>query len=172
MKRLLLATPLVLALAACPSDDDRNAQVPADTIARDTTPQDLGSITADIPPAAPDTFTPPKPQAPRPQTTRYPMAPAALTEAVEREQAFSNFCYREFGLKSDPRLRGGVAMLVTIGRNGVTAARVAADSWSSTSGQAVNECLNERAANAWKVSPGEIRPGTYQVDLRFTGGGT
>ncbi len=170
MKRPCLAIPLVLVLAACPKDDDRDAQVPVDTIARDTTPQDLSAITPDIPPAAPDTFTPPKPETPRQRTIRYPVAPAALMEAVEREQAFSNFCYREFGLKSDPRLRGGVALLVTVGRNGVTAARVAADTWSSASGKAVNECLNERAANAWKVSPGDISPGTYQVDLRFTGG--
>jgi hypothetical protein len=172
MKRLLLATTLVLVLAACPKDDDENAQVPADTIARDTTRLNLDSLTTSLPPPAPDTFTPPKPEPRAAQPSRYPTAPAALMEAVEREQAFSNFCYREFGLKSDPRLRGGVAMLVTVGRNGVSAARVAADSWSSSSGKAVNECLNERAANAWKVSPAEVRPGTYQVDLRFTGGGT
>ena len=169
MKRLLLATPLVLILVACPKDDDKNVQAPVDTMARDTTPTNLNDIATNLPPAAPDTFTPPKPE-PRPQATRYATAPPELMNAVEREQAFSNFCYREFGLKSDPRLRGGVAMLVTVGRNGVTAARVAADSWSSSSGKPVNECLNERAANAWKVSPGEIRPGTYQVDLRFTGG--
>lgn len=170
MKRLLLATPLVLALAACPKDD-QNAQMPVDTIARDTTPLNPEAIATALPPPAPDTFTPPKPE-PRPAATRYATAPAPLMEAVEREQAFSNFCYREFGLKSDPRLRGGVAMLVTVGRTGVSAARVAADTWSSSSGKAVNECLNERAANAWKVSPAEVRPGTYQVDLRFTGGGT
>jgi hypothetical protein len=170
MKRLFLATPLVLVLLACPKDDDENAQVPVDTIARDTTPLNLDSITTTLPPAAPDTFTPPKLETPPVQASRYPAAPAPLMDAVEREQAFSNFCFREFGLKSDPRLRGGVAMVVTVGRSGVSAARVAADSWSSSSGKAVNECLNERAANAWKVSPGEVRPGTYQVDLRFTGG--
>ena len=168
MKRLILAAPLVLILVACPKDDDENAQVPVDTVARDTTPTNLNDIATTLPPVAPDTFTPPKVE--RPQASRYPSAPAELMAAVEREQAFSNFCYREFGLKSDPRLRGGVAMLVTVGRNGVTAARVAADSWSSSSGKPVNECLNERAANAWKVSPSEVRPGTYQVDLRFTGG--
>jgi hypothetical protein len=169
MNRLLLATPLVLVLAACPKDDDQSAQA-VDTIPRDTTPLNLDSITTALPPPAPDTFTPPKVEPQQPRVTRYPTAPAALMEAVEREQAFSNFCYREFGLKSDPRLRGGVAMLVTIGRTGVTAARVAADTWSSSSGKAVNECLNDRAAEAWKVAAGEIRPGTYQVDLRFTGG--
>ncbi|HJU68464.1 MAG TPA: hypothetical protein VJ650_09455 [Gemmatimonadaceae bacterium] len=170
MKRLWLTAPLVLALLACPKDDDENAQVPVDTIPRDTTPQDLGAITPDIPPPAPDTFTRPKLEPPQRGPSRYPAAPAALMEAVEREQAFSNFCYREFGLKSDPRLRGGVAMIVTVGRNGVSAARVAADTWSSSSGKAVNECLNERAVNAWKVSPGDVKAGTYQVDLRFTGG--
>ncbi|HZO17779.1 MAG TPA: hypothetical protein VFB46_02255 [Gemmatimonadaceae bacterium] len=169
MKRLLLATPLLFALIACPKDDDRD-QVPVDTIARDTTRVNLDSLTTALPPPAPDTFTPPKLERPATPTTRYAAAPPQLMEAVEREQAFSNFCYREFGLKSDPRLRGGVAMLVTVGRNGVTAARVAADSWSSSTGKSVNECLNERAANAWKITPGEVRPGTYQVDLRFTGG--
>lgn len=169
MKRLSLALPLVLALIGCPKDDDENAQVPVDTVARDTTPLNLDSIQAALPPAAPDTFTPPRPE-PTQRASRIPPAPPPLMEAVEREQAFSNFCYREFGLKSDPRLRGGVAMLVTVGRNGVTAARVEADSWSSNIGKAVNQCLNERAANAWKVAPGEVRAGTYQVDLRFTGG--
>jgi hypothetical protein len=169
MKRLILAAPLVLMLVACPKDDDENAQVPVDTVARDTTPTNLNDLATNLPPVAPDTFTPPKAD-PRPQPSRYTPAPPELMSAVEREQAFSNFCYREFGLKSDPRLRGGVAMLVTVGRNGVTAARVAADSWSSSSGKPVNECLNERAANAWKLSPGEVRAGTYQVDLRFTGG--
>ncbi|MDQ4081192.1 MAG: hypothetical protein M3125_10590 [Gemmatimonadota bacterium] len=171
MKRLSLALPLVLALVGCPKDDDENAQIPVDTIARDTAPADLTSLQPDLPPAAPDTFTPPKPERTQ-RPARIPPAPAALMEAVEREQAFSNFCYREFGLKSDPQLRGGVAMLVTVGRTGVTAARVEADSWSSNIGKAVNQCLNERAANAWKVAPGEVRAGTYQVDLRFTGGGT
>jgi hypothetical protein len=168
MNRLLLAASLVLALAACPKDDDREVQA-ADTIARDTTPANLSEVTTALPPPAPDTFTPPKPQ-PREVVTRYATAPAALMEAVERERAFSNFCYREFGLKSDPRLYGGVAMLVTVGRNGVTAARVADDTWSSSSGKAVNECLNQRAAEAWKISSGEVPAGTYQVDLRFTGG--
>ena len=169
MKRLLLATPLVLVLLACPKDDDENV-VPVDTIARDTTPLNLDSIETALPPPAPDTFTRPRLDTRATPSSRYPSAPAPLMDAVEREQAFSNFCYREFGLKSDPRLRGGVAMVVTVGRNGVSAARVAADSWSSSSGKAVNECLNERAANAWKIAPGEVKAGTYQVDLRFTGG--
>jgi hypothetical protein len=168
MNRLLLAASLVLALAACPKDDDRDVQA-ADTITRDTTRADLSQVTPALPPPAADTFTRPKRQ-PRTVVTRYAAAPAPLMEAVERERAFSNFCYREFGLKSDPRLYGGVAMLVTVGRNGVTAARVADDTWSSSSGKAVNECLNQRAAEAWKIAAGEVPPGTYQVDLRFTGG--
>lgn len=169
MKTFWLAVPLALVLVGCPKDDDETV-VPVDTIARDTTPLNLDSVQAALPPPAPDTFTPPRPEPQRTQTTRYASAPPALMEAVEREQAFSNFCYREFGLKSDPRLRGGVAMLVTVSQSGVSGARVAADSWSSATGKQVNACLNERAANAWKVGPGEVRPGTYQVDLRFTGG--
>jgi hypothetical protein len=171
MKRLSLALPLVLALLGCPKDDDEASQVPVDTIPRDTTPIALDTLTSTLPPVEPDTFTPPPRQTAQ-APARVPPAPAALMEAVEREQAFSNFCYREFGLKSDPQLRGGVAMLVTVGRNGVAAARVEADTWSSNIGKAVNQCLNEKAASAWKIAPGEVRAGTYQVDLRFTGGGT
>jgi hypothetical protein len=90
-------------------------------------------------------------------------------DAVQREQAFSRFCYQEFGQKSDPSLAGGVAMVVTVTRAGIDDARVANDSWSSPAGSAVNKCLNDKAHLAWKLEAGAVKPGKYVVPLSFRG---
>jgi hypothetical protein len=156
MRRLALI-PLVAALAACPPDKPKPRPPAADT-----TPLNMDSIKTAIPPAAPDTFKP------RPAQVPIPPAPPALIEAVQREQSFSKFCYEEFGQKADPTLRGGVAMVVSVGKNGITDARVRDDSWSNKEpGRAVNACLNEKAAQAWKPEPGAVKPGEYIVQLQF-----
>ena len=49
------------------------------------------------------------------------------------------------------RLRGGVAMVVTVGAGGITNAAVGNSNWTSGAGSAVNRCLNEKASIAWKV---------------------
>ena len=157
MKRIALI-PFALLVAACMPDKPKPRPVAADT-----TPLNMDSIKTAIPPAAPDTFKPPPAATPLP-----PPAPPALIEAVQREQSFSKFCYQEFGQKADPTLRGGVAMVVTVGKNGITDARVRADSWTSKGpGRAVNACLNEKAAQAWKPDPGAVKPGEYLVQLAF-----
>ncbi len=161
--RRLIAVPLALLLCACPGDK-KNAAPPA--VVEDTTPVNLDSLQTSIPPAAPDTFKRPKPAHAR-FVNRTPDAPTELVEVVEREQSFSKFCYQEFGQKVDPSLTGGVAMLVTVGGEDVTDAHVADDSWSSKAGKAVNNCLNDRAAKAWKTAAGNVRPGTYVVQLAF-----
>ena len=174
---LLAAAPFIAALTACPKDDRKGqdsipvvSQVPADT--GDTTSTDLSQITSNLPPAEPDTFKRRK----LPTATSsgggggsVPAAPAALMEAVQREQSFSRFCYTEFGQKSDPSLRGNVAMVVTVGAGGITGATVGDDNWTGAAGRAVNNCLNQRAKSAWKLAPGAVRPGRYVVQLSFTG---
>jgi hypothetical protein len=156
-------------MVAC-HDDKPAAKAPV-AAAPDTTPVDLSKLKTSIPAAAPDTFTPPKPQpvqdaGPAP----YPPAPPALMASVNREQAFSRFCFEEFGQKLDPSLRGGVAMLVTVGGQGVADARVARSRWSAkTPGDAVNGCLNEKAKLAWKLEPGEVKSGEYVVQMSFRG---
>ena len=179
----------VAVLAACPSDKKpERASVPVDStltsaagmVGQDTTTTDLSSLQSNIPPAAPDTF--------RRRTaaelardegvstssrggaaSRLPEAPEALMTAVQREQAFSRFCFQEFGQKSDPSLAGNVAMVVSVGSSGISDASVGNDSWSSSAGQAVNRCLNQRAKLAWKVEPGAVKPGKYVVQLSFRG---
>jgi hypothetical protein len=154
---LVLAAAAGAALAGCTPDKPKPQPPPPDT-----TPLNMDSIKTAIPPAAPDTFKPPK------SMRLPPPAPAALIDAVQREQSFSRFCYEEYGQKADPSLHGGVAMVVTVGKAGITDAHVAADTWSSRdAGRAVNACLNEKAAQAWKPEPGSVKPGEYLVQLQF-----
>jgi hypothetical protein len=161
MKRFVLApTALMLLLAAC--SGEKKAAPPM--VAQDTTPMNLDSVQSAIPAAAPDTFTPPKPP---PVAQPIPPAPPELVDVVQREQSFSQFCYQEFGQKVDPRLRGGVAMVVTVNTSGISDARVRADTWSSHAGKSVNQCLDEKAAQAWKPTAGAIKPGKYVVQLSF-----
>lgn len=175
---LLAAAPFVAALTACPKDDKKAredsipvvSQVPADT--GDTTSTDLSKISSNLPPADPDTFTRRKLPTGGGSSgggAGIPAAPTALMEAVQREQSFSRFCYTEFGQKSDPGLRGNVAMVVTVGSSGITGATVGDDNWTGAAGRAVNNCLNQRAKSAWKLAPGVVRPGRYVVQLSFTG---
>ena len=166
MRRLLLL-PLLLVAVACPRDKKA-----ADTTARiplDTTPADLTGITAELPPPEPDTFKVKQPPQPTGGTApSYPAAPDPLMEAVRREQSATQFCYNEFGLKNDPNLRGNVVLLVTVGRSGITDAKVGNSRWSpAAGGRAVNNCLNEKAKDAFKIAQGSVKPGTYRVPLSF-----
>jgi hypothetical protein len=168
---------VVLAVATvtlgCPGERRDRADSARAAVPVDTTPMDLSKVETSLPPAAPDTF-----QAPARRVARrsggdvappIPPAPPALMEAVSREQAFSRFCYQEFGQKVDPTLNGGVAVVVTVGQGGgVTDAEVANDSWSSKAGAAVNRCLNQRAASAWKLAAGAVPAGKYVVRMTFT----
>ena len=155
---------LLLAAAGCPGEK----KVRRDSIPLDTMPADLSQVTTNLPPAAPDTFRRQTPPAVRGGRS-IPSAPPALMEAVQRSTSVTKFCFEEKGQKSDPSLRGNVAMVVTVGAGGITAAKVGDSNWSSASGRAVKQCLNERSAQAWKLAPGTVPSGTYSVQLSFTG---
>ncbi len=167
----LIGLALTAAIVACQGD---KKSPPVSTVAvapppADTTPTDLSKVQTALPPAAPDTFTRPKPQYDVPPPD-YPPAPPALLASVQREQAFTRFCYEEFGQKADPSLRGGVAVLVTIADNSVEDAKVANSRWSAKApGEQVNQCLNEKARLAWKLGDATIKPGKYVVQLSFRG---
>lgn len=164
MKRTVLFSLLVATLA-CPGE---KKAAPRDTTPLDTMPTDLSGVTTNLPEAAPDTFV--RQKLPTQAAGRStPPAPPALMEAVQRSQSVTKFCFQEKGQKSDPSLRGNVAMAVTVGAGGITAAKVADSNWSSNSGREVNKCLNERTLQAWKLSPGAVPNGTYSVQLSFTG---
>ena len=171
MRRLPLLLLVLIAVVACPRDRKDADTIPVDTLVLDTSSADISGITAALPPAEPDTFSPPKPApATKAAPPAVPAAPAPLAEAAARERTVSEFCYTEFGLKADPSLSGNVGMVVTVGQNGITGARVGRSNWSSTSiGNSVNACLNEKIKSAWKLTPGAVRPGTYQLQLRFRG---
>ena len=173
----LVPVGLLIFSLGCPGErrgkasaDSARAAVPVDT-----TPMDLSKVQTSLPPAMPDTF---KGQ-PRKVARRsagevvreppIPPAPPALMAAVDRERSFSRFCYQEFGQKVDPTLAGGVAMVVSVGKSGITDAKVASDSWSSNAGAAVNRCLDQRAGSAWKLAEGTVPAGRYVVRMTFTG---
>jgi hypothetical protein len=167
--------PMIVLLAACPKDKTaKRDSMPIDTTHLDTTKTtDLSAIQSNLPPAEPDTFkrrklTPPASSGDVGGLS-VPAAPAALTDAVEREQSMTKFCFTEFGQKSDPTLRGNVAMVVTVGGEGITNATVGDARWSGSAGKAVNNCLNQKAKLAWKLTPGAVKPGKYVVQLSFSG---
>lgn len=167
--RQLIPFALVVILPACGGDttsrstDTAAAFVPT----ADTMPVDLGAVKTNLPPAVNDTFVAP-PSPPRIRIENIPDAPDALMEAVQREEGISRFCYQEFGQKSDPKLVGAVALVVVFDAGKIWSARVGADDWSSKAGKAVNECLVDKAPQAWKLLPGaKVAPGRYVVQLRF-----
>jgi hypothetical protein len=165
-----LAAAAVLGLASCGACGEK--MKPSTTAVAppvDTTHEDLSNVRTALPPAAADTFTPPKPRLDVVQPN-YPPAPPALMESVQREQAFSRFCYEEFGQKIDPSLHGGVAVVVTIEDNAVQDAKVANSRWSAkVAGEQVNQCLNDKARLAWKLGDATVKPGKYLVQLSFRG---
>jgi hypothetical protein len=169
--RMVLGVAAVAVLAlGCPGEkrakraDSARAAIPVDT-----TPTDLSKVETSLPPAAPDTFKGPARNVARRTPPPIPPAPPALMEAVDRERSFSRFCYQEFGQKVDPTLKGGVAMVVSVGSGGITGAKVASDSWSSSAGSGVNRCLDQRAGSAWKLAAGVVPAGKYVVRMTFTG---
>jgi len=169
----LVVTLVTAALAACGGD---KKAPPVSTVAVappppvDTTPTDLSKVHTALPPAMPDTFTRPKPARYDAPDLDYPPAPSALMQSVQREQAFSRFCFEEFGQKADPTLHGGVAVLVTIVNNTVQEAKVANSRWSEKGpGDQVNQCLDEKARLAWKLGDATVKTGKYVVQLSFRG---
>jgi hypothetical protein len=174
---VLLGVGCIALLAlGCPGErktraaDSARAAIPVDT-----QPADLSKVQTSLPPVLPDTFKVPARSVARRSAGEVvreppiPPAPPALMAAVDRERSFSRFCYQEFGQKVDPSLRGGVALVVSVGSAGITDAKVASDSWSSTAGSAVNRCLDERAPSAWKLASGVVPAGKYVVRMTFTG---
>jgi len=153
---------------AGPGPDSARSAMPTDTM-----PVDLSKVQTSLPPTLPDTFKgPARTRRSAGEVVReppIPPAPPALMDAVDRERSFSRFCYQEFGQKVDPSLRGGVAFVVSVGSSGITAAKVANDSWSSNAGTGVNRCLDQKAATAWKLTPGAVPAGKYVVRMTFTG---
>jgi len=170
-----MVLPMMLLLAACPKDKPAARDtMPVDTTHLDTTKAtDLSTIPTNLPPAEPDTFKQRKLTPPASSGggggLSVPAAPAELTEAVQREQSMTKFCFTEFGQKSDPSLRGNVAMVVTVGAGGITNATVGDARWSGAAGKSVDNCLNQKAKLAWKLAPGAVKPGKYVVQLSFSG---
>lgn len=143
---------------------------------QDTTPVDLSRVREALPPAVSDARGGPRAPSTVPLAAPpvdYPGAPAALRSAVTRETAVSQFCFQEFGEKADPTLEGAVAVLVTISHGAIEDARVASARWSDgRQGAHVDQCLNDRVVQAWRLAPEDsaiVAGGHYVVYLSFRG---
>lgn len=149
--------------AGTPSSPATPAQPPVAQPSDPPKPVDLSKLSSNIPKASADTFTF------RPlRVERIPDAPQVLMDAAEREQGISRFCYQEFGQKNDPRLRGAVALVVTMENNAVKDVKIGADDWTSPSGRAVDTCLLQKVGQAWKLLPDQrVADGRYVVQLQF-----
>ena len=169
-----MVLPMMVLFAGCPKDKTaKRDSIPTDTTHLDTTQTtDLSNIQSNLPPVEPDTFKQRK-LTPTPSSSggglSVPAAPSELMDAVQRENSMTKFCYTEFGQKSDPSLRGNVAMVVTVSGEGISNATVGDARWSGSAGKAVNSCLNQKAKLAWKLAPGAVKPGKYVVQLSFSG---
>src|SRR5262245_58516493 len=114
--RMVVGVAAIAMLAlGCPGEKRKPPDSARAAIPVDTTPTDLSKVATSLPPVAPDTFKGPAHKVARNAPPPIPSAPPALMEAVDRERSFSRFCYQEFGQKVDPTLKGGVAMVVSVG---------------------------------------------------------
>jgi hypothetical protein len=149
--------------AGTPSSPATPAQPPVAQPSDPPKPVDLSKLSSNIPKPTTDTFTF------RPlRVERIPDAPQVLMDAAEREQGISRFCYQEFGQKNDPKLRGAVALVVTMENNAVKDVKIGADAWTSSSGRAVDRCLLQKVGQAWKLLPDQrVADGRYVVQLQF-----
>jgi hypothetical protein len=142
--------------------------------APDTTPADLSHLHAAIPPSAAETGGPaiaqPHKQLVAP-SVGYPAAPDPVRQAVTREQAVSQFCFQEFGQKTDPTLEGAVAVVVTVASGTISGAHVAGANWTDDRlGAQVDRCLNDRISQAWRLASDDsarVAAGRYVVYLGF-----
>jgi hypothetical protein len=160
--RVLGCVAIVL-IAAC-GDAPKPEAAKAPVLEVDTGHVDLSGMKANLPPPSADTLTAMKPFAAK----TYPDAPTPLMDAAERESGISRFCYQEYGQKSDPKLVGAVALIVSVDMNVIQNVRLGAEDWSSKAGRGVNDCLVQKARQAWKLLPGEnVAEGKYVVQLRF-----
>ena len=112
---------LALTTLGCPGERRSKADSARAAIPVDTAPMDLSKVQTSLPPALPDTFKGQKKAVARRSAGEVvreppiPPAPPELMAAVDRERNFSRFCYQEFGQKVDPTLKGGVALVVSVG---------------------------------------------------------
>ena len=163
--RQLWVSALVLT-SACGEGAHKADTPPPRPLATDTGTADLSKLSANLPPPSSDTFTPIATT--RLKVESIPDAPPDLMDAAEREEGISRFCYQEYGQKVDPKLVGAVALVVTVQANAIQSARVGAEQWSSSVGEAVDNCLVQKVPQAWKLLPGARVPaGRYVIQLRF-----
>jgi hypothetical protein len=96
---------------------------------------------------------------------------ADLGNYVRSRQSQLQFCYQEYGLKSNPTLAGTITVAVTLtGAGKVTGVEITNRTWSGTAASAAESCIRQRIMG-WQFSPsgaGAAESGTYSFSFVFS----
>jgi hypothetical protein len=91
-----------------------------------------------------------------------------LGNYVRSRQSQLQFCYQEYGLKTNPSLAGTVSVAVTLtGGGDVTGADITRRTWSGAGASAAESCIHERIMG-WKFPASQQGGGTYSFSFVFS----
>jgi len=91
-----------------------------------------------------------------------------LGDYVRGRNSQLQFCYSEYGLKTNPSLAGSVAVAVTLTSDGaVTGVDITKRTWSGPGAAESESCIRQRISG-WKFPSSEHGGGTYSFSFSFS----
>jgi hypothetical protein len=91
-----------------------------------------------------------------------------LGDYVRGRNSQLQFCYSEYGLKTNPQLAGSVAVAVTLTSDGaVTNVDITKRTWSGPGAAEAESCIKQRISG-WKFPSSERGGGTYSFSFSFS----
>jgi hypothetical protein len=91
-----------------------------------------------------------------------------LGDYVRGRNSQLQFCYSEYGLKTNPQLAGSVAVAVTLTSDGgVTNVDITKRTWSGPGASEAESCIKQRISG-WKFPSSEHGGGTYAFSFSFS----
>lgn len=91
-----------------------------------------------------------------------------LGDYVRGRNSQLQFCYSEYGLKTNPTLAGSVAVAVTLTSDGaVTGVDITKRTWSGPGAAESESCIRQRISG-WKFPSSEHGGGTYSFSFSFS----
>lgn len=94
------------------------------------------------------------------------LAPSVLGDIIRQRQQLLQYCYTEFGLRSDPALAGQIIVRLVIEQAGVVSAvTIPQHSWSGRGAERVEACIRQRILE-WQF-PAAERASTHEIQLIF-----
>ena len=91
-----------------------------------------------------------------------------LGDYVRGRNSQLQFCYSEYGLKTNPQLAGSVTVAVTLTSEGaVTGVDITRKTWSGPGAAEAESCIRQRISG-WKFPSSEHGGGTYSFSFSFS----